>query len=77
VAFGFGPHLCLGAHHARLVVRSLLKVLCERVDRIELITAQAKYEQESSYRRRLAYESLRVKLRARAPADTPPGTSGC
>jgi len=68
VAFGFGPHLCLGAPHARLVVRSLLKVLCDRVDRIEIIAAQDKYEHESSYRRQLAYESLTVKMTGRSAA---------
>lgn len=65
VAFGFGPHLCLGAPHARLVVRSLLKFLCERVRRIETIEAVDKYETEKSYRRRLAYEKLRVRLVSR------------
>ncbi len=27
LSFGFGPHLCLGAPHARLIVRSLLQAL--------------------------------------------------
>jgi cytochrome P450 len=62
VAFGFGPHLCLGAAHARLVVRSLLTILCERVGRIETLAAVDKYENESSYRRRLAYERLQVRF---------------
>ncbi len=62
VAFGFGPHLCLGAAHARLIVRSLLTILCERIDRIETLGAEDKYENESSYRRRLAYERLTVRF---------------
>lgn len=62
VAFGFGPHLCLGAAHARLVVRSLLRTLCARVERIETIEAVDKYENETSYRRRLAYEKLVVRF---------------
>lgn len=65
VAFGFGPHLCLGAAHARLVVRSLLAILCERVGRIETLAAEDKYENEASYRRRLAYDRLTVRLVAR------------
>ncbi len=65
VAFGFGPHLCLGAHHARLVVRSLLKALGERVARIESIEAVDKWERETSYARRFAYDRLRVRLVAR------------
>lgn len=65
VAFGFGPHLCLGAPHARLVVRTLLAALCQRVARIETIEAVDKWERESSYARRFAYEKLRVRLAAR------------
>ena len=65
VAFGFGPHLCLGAAHARLVVRTLMKVLCERVARIETLAADDKYETETSYRRRLAYDRLEVRLTRR------------
>ena len=62
VAFGFGPHLCLGAAHARLVVRSLLKTLCNRVARIEALETIDRYESETSYRRRLAYDKLVVRL---------------
>ena len=63
VAFGFGPHLCLGAPHARLVVRSLLKALCERVSGIDTLTDVPKFERESGYTRRLAYDSLSVNFR--------------
>ncbi len=65
VAFGFGAHLCLGAAHARLIVRSLIATLCERVGRIETLAAEDKYENESSYRRRLAYDRLTVRFVAR------------
>lgn len=36
VAFGFGPHLCLGAAHVRLVVRTLMDTLCDKVARIQI-----------------------------------------
>jgi cytochrome P450 len=36
VGFGAGDHACLGAAHARAVIRSLLTALTERVARIEL-----------------------------------------
>jgi len=62
VAFGFGPHLCLGAPHARLVVRTLLKVLCERVRSIDILAAEEILERESSYERSLAYDRLLVRL---------------
>ena len=62
VAFGFGPHLCLGAAHARLVVRSLLKCLCEQVGSIETLAAEEKVEREECYDRPLAYDSLTVRF---------------
>jgi cytochrome P450 len=65
VAFGFGPHLCLGAAHARLVVRSLLKCLCEQVGAIHTLAAEEKIEREESYERPLAYDSLSVRFRPR------------
>jgi cytochrome P450 len=36
LAFGFGPHFCLGAHLARLEIRALFKELLGRLDHIEL-----------------------------------------
>ena len=35
VAYGSGPHSCLGSTHARQVLRDLLTTLTDRVDRIE------------------------------------------
>ena len=62
VAFGFGAHLCLGAPHARLIVRTLLKCLCEQVSKIETLAAKEKLEREESYSRTLAYDSLTVRF---------------
>lgn len=73
VAFGFGPHLCLGAAHARLVVRTLMKALCEQVAGIETLSHVPKFENETSYRRQLAFDSLHVKFHplANSPIATP------
>jgi cytochrome P450 len=65
VAFGFGVHLCLGAAHARTVVRTLLAVLCRRVGRIELVAKQERVEHTAAYDRPLGYESLTVRFRPR------------
>ena len=65
VAFGFGPHLCLGAPHARLVVRSLLKCLCDQVGQITTVTAGEKIERDEKYHRSLAYDSLTVRFTPR------------
>ena len=36
IAFGFGAHVCLGQHLARMEMASLYRALLARVDRIEL-----------------------------------------
>lgn len=62
IGFGFGPHNCLGAPHARLIFRSLLKSLCERAERLELVKAEPKIEEESSFSRQSGYETVSVKI---------------
>lgn len=62
VSFGFGPHLCLGAAHARLILRSLLSELCGRVRSIEMVSAEVRVEREVGYERRLGYDLLRLRL---------------
>lgn len=64
LAFGFGPHLCLGAAHARLILRTLLQKCCELVGGIEVIEAKERVETEEKYARALGYESLKLKVRA-------------
>ena len=64
VTFGFGAHLCLGAAHARTVMRTLLGRLCFHVGRIELISKVDRIEHTSAYDRPLGYDSLVVRLRA-------------
>jgi cytochrome P450 len=64
VAFGFGIHLCLGAAHARTVVRTLLEVLCRRVGGIDLLSRRDRVEHTTAYDRPLGYESLVVRFRA-------------
>ena len=65
VAFGFGPHLCLGAAHARLIVRSLLQALAHRVAAITVLDAVEHVEQEARYKRSYGYDSLTVKFSGR------------
>ncbi len=62
ISFGFGKHNCLGAPHARLILRSLLTSLCDRVDEIQVLKKVAKLEEESSFTRENGYEQLNVKL---------------
>ncbi len=65
ISFGFGTHLCLGAPHARLILRTLLQKCVERVGRVVLLGAQERVEHEARYDRVLGYDWLRVKLTPR------------
>ncbi len=64
ISFGFGTHLCLGAPHARLILRTLLKLCCERVKRITILSAEERVEHEAKFDRKLGYDSLCVKMEA-------------
>jgi cytochrome P450 len=68
LSFGFGAHLCLGAPHARLIVRTLLETLAARVGRITMIEAREHVEHEARYERANGYDLLRVALAARGAA---------
>ena len=65
LSFGFGTHLCLGAPHARLIVRSLLEVLTGRVEGIIVLEAKEHIEHEARYERANGYDSLTVAFKAR------------
>lgn len=62
LSFGFGTHLCLGAPHARLILRTLLRLVCERVKSLEIIEAKARVEHERAFDRTLGYDALHVRL---------------
>ena len=66
LAFGFGAHLCLGAAHARLLVRTLLQKCIDRVERITVVSSHERVEREQAYERVMGYESLVVRITPRA-----------
>lgn len=65
VAFGRGPHLCPGAHQARLIMRVLLAQLAERVQAIGIGRAEASYEDWKAYLRQNGYKKLEASFTAR------------
>jgi cytochrome P450 len=65
LSFGFGEHLCLGAPHARLIMRTLLQKCVERVGSITVLDAKERVEKEERYERAVGYETLVVKLNGR------------
>jgi len=62
LSFGFGAHLCLGAPHARLILRTLLRLCAERVKRITILDAVERVEHEAKFDRTLGYDSLTLAL---------------
>ena len=64
IAFGAGAHICLGAPHARLIVRTLIQKLVERIDKIERIDAEPLIENEAAYKRANGFASLNLRFHA-------------
>ena len=64
IAFGNGTHNCMGAPHARLILRTLLKKVCELTSSVELRSFKRKVEKEADYERENAFELLTLKLTA-------------
>ncbi len=65
VSFGFRDHLCQGAAHARLVIRSMLEAFCNSEISIELIAEVPHVEQAKEYTRAVGYDQLKVRFRRR------------
>lgn len=64
VAFGFGAHICIGAPHARLILRSLLQSLAAHTARIDVLDAVPHIETTDRYERAIGFERLAVKFNA-------------
>ncbi len=62
VSFGFGAHLCLGAPHARLIVRKLLEALAQKVAGVEVLRTEEHVEAVGDLKRANGYNSLTVKF---------------
>ena len=62
VSFGFGPHNCLGAHHARAIMRGLVGKPAARVSNIEILEAAELLEREPQYTHKVGCELLRAKF---------------
>lgn len=65
VGFGAGIHTCLGAPHARLVIRSAMEIVAKRTSRIEIIEADERLLSGSSRHQKYAYRELNARLTPR------------
>jgi cytochrome P450 len=66
VGYGGGVHVCLGASHARMLLRTLLRELAGRIDALELIEARYGRREIAGHWRRHGHERLSVCFVARA-----------
>lgn len=62
VAFGFGTHNCLGATHARQILKVLINTLIEKVKSIEIIDAKENIETLGEFKRKVGFDSINVKF---------------
>ena len=62
LAYGAGPHRCLGATHARLLLRTLIELIASKGLKMEVVESEPRYEGGDVYRRQTGYESLRMSF---------------
>jgi cytochrome P450 len=63
VAFGAGAHFCLGAAHARLIIRELLQQFAATTTEIRILSEVPHVEVAAIHTRSIGYERLVISLR--------------
>lgn len=64
LGFGWGPHACLGAAHTRLLLRTLIRLVCETVGTMTRRDSTPLLESWEGLSRQVGYEALHVQLGA-------------
>jgi cytochrome P450 len=64
IAFGAGQHFCLGAFHARLIIRELLKQLAGSVRELSQVSEIPNIESTGDFQRQIGYERLVVTMKS-------------
>lgn len=62
LGFGFGTHKCLGAHHARKILKVLVQVLAEKVQSIDILEVEENIEDWQQFQRKVGFDKLIVKF---------------
>ncbi len=62
VGFGFGIHNCLGATHARQILKILLTTLAKKVKSMEILEYKENIEELDHMRRKVGFDSITVKF---------------
>jgi len=60
IAFGFSHHNCLGAHHARQLLKALLRALAKNVSSITIKDQKEHIEEWGSFNRKVGYHNITV-----------------
>ncbi|KAA2219678.1 MULTISPECIES: cytochrome P450 [Maribacter] len=62
VAFGFGTHKCLGATHARQLMKVFLRVFTQKVAKLTVVKAVENIEDWGEHQRKVGFDSLEIEL---------------
>ncbi len=62
VGFGFSHHNCLGATHARQIMRIFIAALTEKVGAIEVLDFKENIEELGEFKRKVGFDMLKVKM---------------
>lgn len=62
VSFGFGTHNCLGATHARTILKILIQMLSEKIQSMEILDFGENIENMDEHKRKVGYHKLLVKF---------------
>lgn len=62
VGFGFSHHNCLGATHARQIMRILLTTLAKKVGSFEILDYQENIENLDEFERKVGYNRINIKF---------------
>ncbi len=65
VGFGFSHHNCLGATHARQIMKVFISALTQKVGSIEIRDAKENIEELGEFRRKVGFDMLKVKFNSR------------
>ncbi|WP_341938264.1 cytochrome P450 [Marinimicrobium sp. C2-29] len=64
ISFGFGHHNCLGATHARTILKILIEELCENVGRIQIKDQEENIEHWGPFDRKVGYNNIQLAFDA-------------
>ncbi len=62
MGFGFSHHNCLGATHARQILKILLQTLAEKVGSMEILDYKENIEDLGEFKRKVGYDRIEVKF---------------